>query len=120
VSPIRFNNPGFQVMEYDKRTGAIKDMATYYLKNLETAKGVRGGKWDLEYDFDTTYGVEGYNVETLRVLTERIDSDGGVRSNFAKYYPVSAKETIKPDDWKKFNDLREISSQRELDALLTQ
>ena len=112
VSPIRYNNPGFQVMEYDKETGAIKDMATYYLKNLDTAKGVRGGKWELEYDFDKTYRMKGYNLGSLEALTEKIDSDEGTRSKFAKYYPVSAEETIKPDDWTKINDLREILARK--------
>jgi hypothetical protein len=118
VSPIRFNNPGFQVMEYDKGTGAIQDMATFWLKNLATAKGSDGGKWELEYDFDQVYGVKGYDADTLQALTDKIDSDQATREEFAKYYPVSAKEAIKADDWKKINDLREISSQKELDAML--
>ncbi len=118
VSPIRFNNPGFQVMEYDKGTGAIQDMATFYLKNLATAKGSGGGKWDLEYDFDQTYGVKGYDPDTLQALTEKIDSDKATREVFSKYYPVSAKETIKAEDWIKINELREASSQKELDEIL--
>jgi predicted phosphodiesterase len=118
VSPIRFNNPGFQVMEYDKETGAIQDMATFWLKNLDTAKGVEGGQWELEYDFDQAYGVKGYDVDSLQALSERIDSDPAVRESFAKYYSVSAKEIVMPNDWKKINDLREVSSQKELDELL--
>ncbi len=118
VSPIRFNNPGFQVMKYDPVTGEMKDEETYYLKNLTTAKGVQGGQWGLEYDFDDAYGFKGYNVETLTALTDKIDKDENARSKFARFYPVSAQESIKPDDWKKINDLRTVSSQTELDAAL--
>jgi 3',5'-cyclic AMP phosphodiesterase CpdA len=118
VSPIRSNNPAFQVMEYDKDGGAIQDMATYFLTNLATAKGSQGGKWDLEYDFDAAYGLGGYNADTLKSLTDRIDSDEGVRSKFAKFYPASAPEAITPDQWKKVNKLRLVSSQEELDEAL--
>jgi len=118
VSPIRFNNPAFQVMEYDKGNGAIKDMATYYLTNLATAKGAEGGKWALEYDFDTAYGLDGYNTDTLKSLTDKIDSDEAVRSKFAGFYPASAPETISSDQWKAINKLRLVASQEELDEAL--
>lgn len=116
VCPIRFNNPAFQVMNYDKTTGAINDMATFYLKNLASAKGVKGGQWDLEYDFDSTYGVTGYNADTLTSLTDSLDSDGDKLSTFARYYVVSAPEIIKPESWKKINGLRFLANQQELDA----
>jgi sphingomyelin phosphodiesterase acid-like 3 len=119
VSPIRFNNPGFQVMEYDKAGGSIKDMATYYLTDLATAKGENGGRWDLEYDFDSTYGLKGYDVEDLMSLTDRIQADPTVLSKFAKYYPVSAKMTaISPADWIRINKTRLVATQKELDGLL--
>jgi hypothetical protein len=104
VSPIRFNNPGFQVMEYDKTTGDIKDMATFYLENLATARG--SGKWDLEYDFDSAYGLTGYSAANLTSLTADFDSDKDKLSRFARYYAVSAPELIQTDDWKSLNDLR--------------
>jgi hypothetical protein len=118
LSPVRFNNPAFQVMEYNRGNGEIRDMATYYLTNPATAKESRGGRWDLEYDFDSAYGLNGYNAETLRTLTNKIDSDETTRKNFSRFYPVSAPETIKPDQWKKMNGLRLISSQEELDGRL--
>jgi hypothetical protein len=116
VCPIRFNNPAFQVMNYNKTSGAINDMATFYLKNLASAKGVQGGQWELEYDFDKTYGVDGYNAATLKALTDSLDTDESKLSSFARYYVVSAPEIIKPEFWKKINDLRLLSDQKELDA----
>jgi sphingomyelin phosphodiesterase acid-like 3 len=118
VSPIRFNNPGFQVMEYDKTTGDIRDMATFYLKNLATAKGSQDGQWDLEYDFDSTYGLTGYNAASLTSLTDTLDTDGDKLSAFAKYYDVSAPELIPMDAWKKLNDLRLSASQKEVNESL--
>ncbi len=119
VSPIRFNNPGFQVMEYDKSSGAVLDMATYYLKNLETAKGDGGGQWGLEYDFDAAYGLKGYDAANLMALTNRISADSSVRDTFARYYPVSAKIAISPEDWAKINKTRLVASQKELDEMLS-
>jgi sphingomyelin phosphodiesterase acid-like 3 len=118
VSPIRFNNPGFQVMEYDKNTGDIKDMATFYLKNLVTAKGSQDGQWGLEYDFDSTYGLNGYNAASLISLTDALDTDGDKLSAFAKYYDVSAPGIIPMDAWKKLNDLRLLASQKEVNESL--
>lgn len=111
VSPIRYNNPGFQVMEYNQSTGAIKDLATFYLTNLATANGSHG-QWDLEYDFDSAYGVTGYNAESLSSLTAALDSDNGKLSQFARYYAVSAPELIQTDAWKQLNDLRLFPSKK--------
>ena len=118
VCPIRFNNPAFQVMQYDKTTGAIQDEATFYLKNLATAQNSNDGQWDLEYDFDSTYGLNGYNAANLKTLTDSIDSNEVVRSKFAQYYVVSAPEIIQPDSWKRLNDLRLAASQKEMNGML--
>jgi sphingomyelin phosphodiesterase acid-like 3 len=118
VSPIRMNNPGFQVMRYDKDSGEMEDVLTYYLKNLNSAKGIQGGQWGLEYAFDSTYGLEAYNSATLKALTESMDKDGHQLSQFAKYYIVSAPELITPDMWKSLNDLRLLANQKELDESL--
>jgi hypothetical protein len=117
VSPIRMNNPGFQVMRYDKDSGEMEDVLTYYLKNLSSAKGA-GGQWGLEYAFDSTYGLEAYNAATLKALTDSMDNDSDKLSKFAKYYIVSAPELITPDMWKPLNDLRLMADQKELDESL--
>ncbi len=114
VSPIRMNNSSFEVMAYDKSTGGMKDQAVFYLTNLASAKGANG-QWDLEYDFDQTYGVTVYDAPTLKTLTESMDTNGDLLSQFAKYYIVSASEGIPPDAWKKVNDLRLSSTSKELE-----
>ncbi|HTA76016.1 MAG TPA: metallophosphoesterase [bacterium] len=117
VSPIRVNNPGFQVMRFDKSTGEVRDVYTYYLKNLSSARGT-GGQWGMEYDFDSAYGLEAYNAHTLKALTDRFDADNVKLSLFAKYYIVSAPEVITAKTWRQLNDLRLLASQKELDASL--
>jgi sphingomyelin phosphodiesterase acid-like 3 len=118
VSPIRFNNPGFQVMEYDKTSGAIQDEATFYLKNLSAAKNSNDGQWDLEYDFNSAYGLNGYNADNLKTLTDAIDNDPQTLSKFAQYYVVSAPEIIKEDSWKVLNDIRAAANDKEVKTLL--
>jgi hypothetical protein len=118
VSPIRMNNPGFQVMRYDKDTGEMKDLLTYYLKNLSSAKSIHGGKWGLEYAFDSTYGLDAYNAATLKKLTDKMDTDNTKLSKFAQYYIVSAPEIISAASWKKINDIRLFADEKELNASL--
>jgi hypothetical protein len=128
ISPIRGNNPGFQVALYDRGTGAIQDMATYDLTNLETAKSALEAKWALEYDFDSAYTLSGYNGSALSFLADEIQTTDSVRQNFSLYYRGSSTKTEKgkyiPDDaWKILNSLHtqwtEKGMDKALDAALT-
>jgi sphingomyelin phosphodiesterase acid-like 3 len=127
ISPIRGNNPGFQVALYDKGTGAMLDMATYDLTNLETALSASEAKWALEYDFDSAYTLSGYNGSALSFLADEIQTTDAVRQNFSLYYRGSAPATEKgkyiPDDaWKILNSLHtqwtENGMNKALDAAL--
>jgi hypothetical protein len=95
---------------YDKGNGAMLDMATYDLTNLETAKSASEAKWALEYDFDSAYTLSGYNGSALSFLSDEIQTTDLVRQNFSLYYRGSASGTEKgkyiPDDaWKILNCL---------------
>jgi sphingomyelin phosphodiesterase acid-like 3 len=85
ISPVRNNNPGFQMMRYDHKTGRIKDMATYYC-DLSTVKP----DWSLEYIFDQTYGLTGYDGENLLKLLDMIRKDPAMRAKYITYIPVSS------------------------------
>jgi sphingomyelin phosphodiesterase acid-like 3 len=100
VSPVRNNNPGFQVMEYDRETGEIADMATYYLDLSQ-----KSSDWALEYTFDQTYGLDGYNAENLAALSDKISNDPATRNNYINYVAVSSKHEppINQTNWKYFN-----------------
>jgi hypothetical protein len=100
VSPVRNNNPGFQVMEYDRETGEIADMATYFLNLAQ-----KGSDWALEYTFDQTYGLQGYNAENLAALSDKISNDEATRKNYINFVAVSSQHTppINDTNWKYFN-----------------
>ena len=57
------NNPGFQVMRYNRATGALEDLATYIIPDLRTAAPA-ANPWRLEYDFDQAFGYSAYTRET--------------------------------------------------------
>ena len=110
VSPIRGNRPGFQVALYDRGSGEIEDMATYDLTNLESAKSSGEAQWALEYDFDKSYGLTGYDGASLLALAGQIQTDDSVRKQFSLYYrgsvPNPEKGKFIPDDaWKILNSL---------------
>ncbi len=87
ISPVHHNNPGFQVMLYDRENGGIKDMATYY-----TPLDSPGSPWKLEYDFDQAYSLPGYNMDSLISLANAIENDPSVRAKFIQYMPVSCTD----------------------------
>ncbi len=124
VSPIRGNNPGFQVALYDRGTGAIKDMATFDLTNLVSAKSAKEARWELEYGFDKAYGLSGYDVPSLLTLTSQIQTTDSIRQKFSLYYRGSAPNTEKgkfiPDDaWKILNCLHTQWTEEGLAAALS-
>ena len=104
ISPVHNNNPGFQAMLYDKKTGGYKDMATYYLSNLETAGPTEPAKWELEYDFDKAYACKAYDMGSLVALAGNIEKDPDVRNLYIKYVPVSSTNDppATADNWRFF------------------
>ncbi|HTC21344.1 MAG TPA: metallophosphoesterase [bacterium] len=108
VSPIRGNNPGFQIALYDRGTGAIQDMATYDLTNLPDAKSAALARWQLEYAFDKDYGLKGYDGNALLALADQIQKSDSARQKFSLYYRGSMRNPEEgkfiPDDaWKTLN-----------------
>jgi hypothetical protein len=97
VSPIYGNNPGFQIYQYDRETGMIRNYQTFYLANL-TSDGklttFADGRWALEYNFHESYGLSNLNPRTAAQLADRIKSEAAVRERYTKYYSVSAAPEI--------------------------
>ena len=95
ISPIYGNNPGYQVYDYDRMTGEVKDYRTYYLTNLPDqppapAPPPPAGRWALEYAFDEAYTAPGFNVRTVTRLDEAMKSNAVLRQRYTTYYVVSA------------------------------
>jgi sphingomyelin phosphodiesterase acid-like 3 len=122
VSPIRGNNPEFQVARYDKVTGDIQDMATFVLTNLDTGS-VLDAQWDLQGTFSADYGPCSYNGSSLLALTNHIQTSEAIRHLFSVFYRGSVANPEKgkfiPDDaWKVLNCLHTQWTEEGLAAAL--
>jgi len=84
ISPLFYNNPGFQLLSYNKATFSLTDIKTYYL-NVNTT----GKAWALEYDYQKTYGVTGINPTSLDAVRKKIFSNPTYRNAYISYYDVS-------------------------------
>src|SRR5260370_16340191 len=69
ISPIFGNNPAFSVINYSVSTGAVSDIATYY---LDLMKGGDNPQWALEYRFSTAYGYDAFPAANLETLAAAI------------------------------------------------
>lgn len=104
VSPVFDNNPAFEVVLYDKKTGEVIDYATYYLKNLQKAGRKEPGKWSLEYSFRKAYGMEAVTPDTLGKLSNLIQSTPSIRRKFMNFYAVETIDQSTPleNSWKTY------------------
>jgi sphingomyelin phosphodiesterase acid-like 3 len=96
VSPIFGNNPAFSVLDYSLSTGAISDIATYF---LDLVKGGDNPGWALEYRFSKVYGYRALTATNLEALAAAIRADPNIRQVFAGYYAVSARSPIGLKNW---------------------
>jgi hypothetical protein len=96
ISPIFGNNPAFSVLNYSVSTGAVSDIATYY---LDLVKGGDNPQWALEYRFSTAYGYDAFTAGNLETLVAAIHDNPNVRQIFAGYYAASAPSPITSNNW---------------------
>jgi sphingomyelin phosphodiesterase acid-like 3 len=96
ISPIFGNNPAFSVLNYSVSTGAVSDIATYY---LDLMKGGDNPQWALEYCFSTAYGYDTFTAGNLETLAAAIHNNPNVRQIFAGYYAASAPSPITSNNW---------------------
>jgi sphingomyelin phosphodiesterase acid-like 3 len=96
ISPIFGNNPAFSVLRYDVSSGAVADIATYY---LDLVKGGDNPQWALEYRFSAAYGYDAFAAGNLERLAAAIQASPCVREIFANYYAASALSPITTKNW---------------------
>jgi len=84
ISPLFYNNPGFQIVEYSKTTFQLLNSQTYYYPLNLPQKA-----WTLEYDFQKTYGVTGINPITMDQVRQKILANPAYRANYVNYYDMS-------------------------------
>ncbi len=100
ISPIFGNNPGYQIYEYEPTTGTLNNYQTYYLSNLTTGgkpTPASDGTWELEYDWQSAYGLGDLSAASVAQLAENMEADSSVADDFVRYYAVSAIPTVPPE-----------------------
>jgi sphingomyelin phosphodiesterase acid-like 3 len=91
ISPIFRNNPGFQIYQYDRASGAVLNYQTYYLSNLSTAGApttLEHLEWKLEYDFLSAYGQKALDVSAVTSIARDLQTSGSVQDTYMRFYSV--------------------------------
>jgi sphingomyelin phosphodiesterase acid-like 3 len=99
ISPVYGNNPGFQIVQYDRHTGAVANYQLDYLANLSTdgkPTVPAAAQWTTEYDFRQTYGLSAVNAQTITQLAESMKTNTSFQQSYMKFYTVSAEPDITP------------------------
>jgi hypothetical protein len=104
ISPIFGNNPGYQIYQYDRETGAVSNYQTYYLTNLDTRniplpQTPRAGSWALEYDFQGAYGLPVLTAQTIAELARAMQTNAALQAKYTQYYGVSAPAEFTPQQF---------------------
>jgi len=97
ISPIFRNNPGFQVYDYDRESGAVRNYRTYYLSNLSTAgkpTGFEQVKWEREYDFSEAYQQPALNISAVVSIARALKTDAAIQALDAQFYSVTGRRDL--------------------------
>ena len=90
ISPIYWNNPGYEIVDYDPATGELFDYHVYY---VSVAKTGTNRVWQKEYSFTTEYGENAVNTQTLASAHTKAGNDVELQKKYSMYYPVSDTST---------------------------
>jgi sphingomyelin phosphodiesterase acid-like 3 len=85
ISPIFENNPGLQVLSYDRKTLSVLDYTTHRL-DLAAAPAQH---WKEEYRFSQAYRLSPVTGSTLETLFRSLRKDAHTRAMYSRYYNVS-------------------------------
>ena len=85
ISPVFGQNPGFEIFDYDLRSGLPTDFTTWYLANLEDDAPA---DWLQEYRFTEAYDVPAYSAAAVDALAKALAAAGPVRDTFRRLYNV--------------------------------
>lgn len=92
ISPIYYNNPGFEIVKYDRESTQLLDYTTYYTDVHDPAQNLQ---WKKEYNFHETYQQDELNPTTMDAIHKQLQTDKKMAQHYMKYYPVSETETMK-------------------------
>jgi hypothetical protein len=88
ISPIYDQNPGYQIVSYDLKTGVPTDFSTYYLANLDSASLAVPGDWRFEYTFTEAYGVPHYSPDGVAEMVKKVEAGGATAETYRRLYMV--------------------------------
>lgn len=100
VTPYRFMNPGFQVIDLDAQTMLPINIQTYYMDvNKANLEGTP--TWEICDDYKADYGVTDLSPASMKDLADRMNTDDDlaktwISNKFRKGQPVP--ETLTEDD----------------------
>ena len=92
MSPIYRNNPGFQVYQYDRASGAVRNYRAYYLSNLSTAgkpTEFEQVKWEQEYDFREAYQQPALDISAIVSIARSLKTNASIQRVYTRFYSVS-------------------------------
>jgi sphingomyelin phosphodiesterase acid-like 3 len=98
ISPIFGNNPGLQVLSYDRKTFSVLDYTTH---QLDLAAAPPSQRWKEEYRFSQAYRLFPLTGSTLETLFRSLQKDALSRATYIRYYNVSntASPPITDQTW---------------------
>lgn len=88
ISPIYDQNPAYQIVSYDLKSGVPTDFSTYYLANLPEASLAVPGDWRFEYTFTEAYGVPDYSAAGVAAMIEAVAAGGDATDTYRRLYTV--------------------------------
>lgn len=98
ISPQHANNPSFFVAHINTATSTIADYDAY---NLSLMTATASTPFAHEYDFNQTYNVHGFTLDSLAQLLENIhDHTNGMRDIQAAHFVAGSPiKAITPQNW---------------------
>jgi hypothetical protein len=93
VSPVFGNNPVFQILSIDAKTGSLSEAVTYHVDLTATQLAFKE-----EYTYTRTYDLAP-NVSGLDQVYSQILTNTDWRNTYIDYYPSDSKATGINKDW---------------------
>jgi sphingomyelin phosphodiesterase acid-like 3 len=103
-SPLFYNNPGFEVLSYDRLSAGLNDYTVYYF-NLASASAKTNApvSWDKEYTFSEVYGLKTITVSSMAALYDALPPNVHKDpTKFEIYYNVNNAPGIPPAGWRSY------------------
>jgi sphingomyelin phosphodiesterase acid-like 3 len=97
ISPVFLNNPGLQVLFYDRKAFSLLDYTTHRLDLAAEPSA----DWKEEYGFSRAYSLFPFTSTTLETLSRSLLEEAQRRATYMRYYNVgnTASPQITDQTW---------------------